>query len=328
MTFGQPGWGCERETAVRITRRFIDLGGNLVDTADIYGDGESEKMVGEGIRGYDRDSLVIATKCWFRRGPAPNAKGLSRKHVIEACEASLRRMGIEYIDLYQVHGPDPATPVEETMRALDDLVRGGKVRYIGCSNLYAWQLVKANAAADRGGLERFVSGQYMYSLLRRDVEREILPACDAEGMGVLCWAPLASGMLTGKYRGKDEPGPATRMGKRAHVDVPRYWNHDSIRLVDEVAAVSAEEGRTMAQVGLSWLLQDRRVSAVISGARTVAQLEENCAAGDWDLPQTQRERLTALSPFAHGYPKDWMDASIAANLGGEEFAPRWAERLP
>jgi aryl-alcohol dehydrogenase-like predicted oxidoreductase len=288
----------------------------------------SEEMLGEGIRGTDRDNLVIATKCWFRRGPTPNAKGLSRKHVMEACEASLRRMHLEYVDLYQIHGPDPATPVEETMRALDDLVRAGKVRYIGCSNLYAWQIVKANAVAERMGLERFISGQYMYSLLRRDVEREILPACDAEGMGLMCWSPLASGMLTGKYRGKEAPEASSRIGIRARIDLPRYWNPESLRLVEEVASVAGEEGRSMPQVGLSWLLHDPRVSAVIIGARNVEQLSDNCRSGDWDLPDAQWRRLESLVPFAWGYPKDWMDLTFGANLGGEEAASRWKERLP
>jgi 1-deoxyxylulose-5-phosphate synthase len=328
MTFGQKEWGCDRETALRITKRFIERGGTFIDTADMYSDGVSEEMLGEGIRGHDRDALVIATKCWFRRGPTPNAKGLSRKHVVEACEASLRRMRLEYIDLYQIHGPDPATPIEETMRALDDLVRAGKVRYVGCSNLYAWQLVRANAAADRAGLERFVSGQYMYSLLRRDIEREILPACDAEGMGVLCWSPLASGMLSGKYRGKSAPGAGSRIAIRAKIDLPRYWNPESMRLVDEVAAVAADEGKPVPVVALSWLLHDPRLSAVIIGARTVEQVDENCVSGDWDVPDAQWRRLETLVPFAWGYPREWMDLTFGPNLGGEEIAPRWKERLP
>ncbi len=328
MTYGQKEWGCDRGTAVRITKSFVDAGGTFIDTADMYSDGVSEEMLGDGLEGLDRDGLVIATKCWFRRGKTPNAKGLSRKHVMEACEASLRRMKIDYIDLYQIHGPDPATPMEETMRALDDLVRAGKVRYIGSSNHYGWQIVKANAVAERMGLERFISGQYMYSLLRRDIEREILPACDAEGMGIMCWSPLASGMLTGKYRGKERPEASSRIGIRAKIDLPRYWNPDSLKLVEEVAAVAAEERKTMAQVGLSWLLHDRRVAAVIMGARTVEQMRENCACGDWDLPDPQWARLETLVPFAHGYPKDWMELTFVGNVGGEEFPSRWKERLP
>jgi aryl-alcohol dehydrogenase-like predicted oxidoreductase len=328
MGYGQKEWGCDGQMANRITKRFIEGGGNFIDTADMYSDGESEEMLGEGIRGYDRDTLVIATKCWFRRGKTPNAKGLSRKHIMEACEASLRRLHVDYIDLYQIHGPDPATPLEETMRALDDLVRVGKVRYLGCSNHYGWQVVKVNAVSDRMGLERLVSGQYMYSLLRRDIEREILPACDAEGMGIMCWAPLASGMLSGKYRGKEKPEASSRIGLRSKIDVPRYWNAASIRLVEEVAAIAAEEQKTPSQVGLSWLLHDQRVTAVISGVRTVEQVEENCVSGDWDLPDAQWSRLEKLVPFEHGYPKDWMDLTMGPNIGGEEFPSRWKERLP
>ncbi len=328
MTFGQEGWGCDRATSIRITKAFIDRGGTFIDTADMYAAGASEEILGEAIRGHDRSALAIASKCWFRTGPAPTARGLSRKHVTEACEASLRRLGTEFLDLYQVHGPDPGTPVEETMRALDDLVRSGKARYVGCCNLYGWQVVQMNAAADHRGLERFVSGQYLYNLLRRDIEREILPACDSEGMGLMCWSPLASGMLSGKYRGKASPDPGSRMGLRARIDVPRYWNDDSRRLVEEVAKVAAAEGKTSSEVALSWLLHDPRVTAVIVGARTVEQLEENCLCGDWDLPDAQWERLTAAVPFSFGYPKEWTEITFPGNVGGEEIAPRWRQRLP
>ena len=329
MTFGQKGWGCDRETSVRIVAAYLDGGGSFIDPADLYSAGVSEEYVGEAIRGRDRSSLVIATKGWFRMGTGPNARGSSRKHILDACEASLKRLKLDYVDLYYIHGPDPSTPMEETLKTLDDLVRWGKVRYIGCSNFYAWQLCRANGIADRLGRERFVAGQYMYSLLRRDVEREILPACDAEGLGLLCWSPLASGMLTGKYRGKDAPSGESRMGLRAKVDIPRYWKPESIRLVEEVAAVAREEGKSMAQVGLAWLLHDPRVTSVIAGARSVEQIQDNMVAGDWDLPEPQWRRLESLVPFVHGYPKDWMDTNaFPSNEGGEEIAPRWKERLP
>jgi len=328
MTFATKDWGCDRDTALRLVRAFLGKGGNFIDTADMYSDGVAEQWLGEAIRGLPREDLVIATKCWFRRGKTPNAKGLSRKHVMEACEASLRRLGTDFIDLYQIHGPDPFTPVEETMRALDDLVRSGKARYVGCSNLYSWQIVKMNAAASAAGLSTFVSGQYMYSLLRRDVEREILPACDDQGMGLMCWSPLASGMLTGKYRGQKEPAPGSRVSVRAGIDVPRYWNEDSFRVVDETAAVAKEEGKTPSQVALAWLLGDRRVTSPILGVRTLEQLEDNCVAGDWDLPEAQRKRLSDRVPFRCGYPKEWMDVSFRGAFGDEEFPPRHAQRLP
>ena len=198
MTFGNKAWGCEQAEASAIVDRFLDAGGNFIDTADLYAAGMSETMLGQAIKGKDRDALVIASKCWFATADNPTARGLSRKHVVEACEASLRRMGIDFIDLYQLHGPDPYTPIEETMAALGDLVRAGKIRYTGCSNFYAWQIMKANAAARALGVAPFVSGQYLYNLIRRDIEREILPACVDQGMGILPWSPLASGLLTGK----------------------------------------------------------------------------------------------------------------------------------
>ena len=205
-------------------RRFIESGGNFIDTADMYSAGVSEEMLGKAIRDHDRDDLVLATKCWFRMKETPNAKGLSRKHIMEAVDASLRRLGVEFIDLYQIHGPDPFTPIEETLRALDDLVDSGKVHYIGCSNYYAWQIAKANGIADRCDYPRFISAQHMYNLLRRDVEREILPACGDQGMGMLCWSPLGGGMLTGKYRKNDGPAEGSRVELRSNVDLPRYWN--------------------------------------------------------------------------------------------------------
>lgn len=328
MTFGAKEWGCDRDSARRIVQAFLASGGNFIDTADVYSDGLSEEWLGEAIKERPRGDVVIATKCWFRRNATPNARGLSRKHVIEACEASLSRLATDYIDLYQVHGPDPFTPVEETMRALDDLVRAGKVRYVGCSNLYSWQIVKMNAAAAAAGFATFISGQYLYNLLRRDAEREVLPACDDQGMGLLCWSPLASGMLTGKYRGQKEPAPSSRIGLRSGIDVPRYWSEDSFSLVEETTAVAREEGKSASQVALSWILADRRVAAAVLGVRSVEQLDDNCVSGDWDLPEAQRTRLSDRVPFRHGYPKEWMDIAFRGNFGDEEFAPRHAQLLP
>jgi aryl-alcohol dehydrogenase-like predicted oxidoreductase len=322
MTFGMEGWGCDRATAAQITRKFIDSGGNFIDTADMYSAGVSEQMLGEAIREQNRDDLVLATKCWFRMNPSPNAKGLSRKHILEAVEASLRRLESDYIDLLQVHGPDPFTPQEETMRALDDLVRMGKVRYIGCSNYFGWQISRANGIADRLGLARFISGQHLYNLLRRDIEREVLPACAAEGLGMLCWSPLGGGMLTGKYRGQDRPSPESRVGLRADIDLPRYWNDDSFKIIEEVTSVAELTGRTPAQVALAWLLHDRRITSVIVGTRTVSQLEDSVAAGDWDLPDELYQRLSDVVPFPSGYPQEWVELSWDNISGMEEFTPR------
>lgn len=321
MTYGMKDWGCDLKTAKKITNKFLEAGGNFIDTADMYSNGISEEMLGTAIRDHDRDDLVIATKCWFRMKETPNAKGLSRKHIFEAIDASLRRLGTDYIDLYQVHGPDPFTPMEETMRALDDLVRCGKVRYVGCSNYFAWQIVKANSIADRLQLSRFISGQHMYSLLRRDIELEILPACKDQGMGMLCWSPLAGGMLTGKYNREQGPTPESRVGVRREIDLPRYWSDQSFKVIDELLSVAAEIERAPSQVALAWLLADRRITAVVVGARTVEQIETSLEAGDWNLPDPLRERLSNVVPFEHGYPQEWIDMAWSNISGKEEFPP-------
>ncbi len=328
MTFGMEGWGCDRATAAAITNEFIEAGGNFIDTADVYSQGVSEDMLGEAIKGRHRDDLVLATKCWFRMRETPNAKGLSRKHILSAVEDSLRRLGTDYIDLYQMHGYDPFTPLEESMRAADDLVRSGKVRYLGCSNFFGWQIVKANAVADRLGLTRLVSGQHLYNLLRRDIEREILPACADQGMGMLCWSPLASGLLTGKYDKKVGPAKDSRVGLRADTDLPRYWNDNSFRIIDEVATVANECDKTSAQVALSWALGDRRISAVIVGARTVEQLAGSLVSGEWGLPDEAYARLTDVVHFDPGYPQDWIDLTWNSIAGQEEFSPWKTSRRP
>lgn len=309
MTFGQENWGCDRESASALVNAFVDGGGNFIDTADMYAGGVSEEMLGEAVKQHTRDDLVIATKCYFRQSDSPNAKGLSRKHMISALEASLRRMQLDYVDLYQLHGPDPYTPIEESMRTLDDMVRKGLVRYVGCSNFFGWEVVKANAAAERANQETFCSGQYMYNLLRRDIEREVLPACADQGMGLLCWSPLASGMLTGKYKDPGNPEPGSRVSHRVEVDIPRYWNEQNKRRIEEVVAVAKELGKTPAQVALSWLLYDQRVASVIVGGTKVSQLEDNLVAGDFDLEEQHYRRLCDVVSFDEGYPREWMNMS-------------------
>lgn len=321
MTFGTEGWGCDEATSIAITNRFLEGGGNFIDTADMYAKGKSEEFLGKALKPHNRDDLVIATKCWFRMRGTPNAKGLSRKHILSAAEASLKRLGTDYIDLYQLHGPDPYTPLEETLRALDDLVRSGKVRYIGCSNFFAWQMVKANAVAEKYGLTRLISGQHLYNLLRRDIEREILPACADQGMGMLCWSAIAGGLLAGKYDQKLGPPKDSRVGLRANVDLPRYWSDESFRIIDEVVAVAQEVGKTAAEVAMAWLLGDRRVSAVIVGAKTAEQVSQWLPVGDWDLPAELRERLANVVPVSLGYPRDWMESTFGNIAGGEEFPP-------
>ena len=321
MAFGMKDWGCNQGVATKMVGKFVEGGGNFIDTADIYSTGVSEEMVGKAIEGHNRDDLVIATKVWFRMNPAPTAKGLSRKHIMQAADASLRRLGTDYIDLYQVHGYDYFTPLDETMRALDDLVRAGKVRYLGCSNYYAWQIVKANAIADQAQLTRFVSGQHMYNLVRRDIEREILPACADQGMSMLSWSPLASGFLSGRYK-RDEALPeGSRISFRKNIDIPRYFNDTGFALVDAVKVVADETGKTPSQVALAWLLHDRRVAAVLIGPRYVEHMEENLVVGDWNLTDEQHEQLSNIVTFPHGYPLDWIDLSWPNIAGGEEFEP-------
>lgn len=326
MTFGMEGWGCDETAAIAITHRFIDGGGNFIDTADMYSTGVSEEMLGKAISEHNREDLVIATKCWFRMRDTPNAKGLSRKHIVSAAEDSLRRLGTNYIDLYQLHGPDPFTPLEETLRAVDDLVCSGKVRYWGCSNFFAWQLVKANMQADKMRFTRMISAQHLYNLLRRDIEREILPACADQGMGMLCWSAIAGGLLTGKYNQQSGPPSDSRVGMRANIDLPRYWNDDSFRIIDEVLTVAKQVGKSPAQVALAWLLGDRRVTSVIVGAKNTDQVTDWLPAGDWDLPTEMRDRLTNVVPFNEGYPREWVDTTWGNIAGGEEFAP-WERHL-
>ena len=328
MTFGNTQWGCDQEGSSAIVKRFIEGGGNFIDTADMYSAGTSETMLGVALKEHNRDDLVIATKAWFPTNAAPTSRGLSRKHLIESCEKSLKRLGTDYIDLYQFHGPDPYTPIEESLRAADDLVRAGKVRYIGCSNFYGWQIARANGVAALKGFTPLVSAQHLYNLIRRDIEREILPACDAEGLGMICWSPLGAGMLTGKYRNLDKPDAKSRMGIQSAVNLPRYWFEDSLKMIDALIEVADGIGKTPGQVALSWLLGDARVTAAIIGARTAEQVGENLDAGDFDLPAEVRQKLTDAMPLKLGYPYEWMATNMTASLATPDTTPRHEERYP
>ncbi len=328
MTFGNESWGCGEKESAEILGSYLDSGGNFIDTADLYAATESEKILGKILKGKDRSSLVIASKCWFPVNETPNARGLSRKHIVEACEASLTRMKLDYMDLFQIHGPDPYTPIEETMSALDDLIRSGKIRYSGCSNLYAWQVVKANAAAKQNGYEPFISGQYLYNLIRRDIEREILPACVDQGMGILCWSPLASGLLTGKYRGVDIPEPGSRFKEVGEILNDRFIWKEALELVDLVCSIADEVGKSPVTVALSWILKDHAVTSVLAGARSVEQLLPSLEAGEWDLSDEHRDQLTAKLPCDHGYPCDWMKIALVPNFSKTEPEPNRAQRFP
>ena len=266
----------------RVVDGAIERGINLIDTADSYGNkGGSEEALGQ-ILGDKRKRIVLATKFGLPMDDAGKLRGASRHYIAHAVEASLKRLRTDWIDLYQLHRPDPQTPIEETLRALDELVRAGKVRFIGCSNLSAQQVIEADDLAKRHDLAPFVSCQDEYSLLARDVERELLPAMQAYGMGLLPYFPLASGLLTGKYKHGEPPPPGTRLAKLPrHAD--DFMTEHNWRIVGELEAFVARRGRTMLELAFSWLLRDPVVASVIAGATTAQQLEQNIAAAGWTL---------------------------------------------
>lgn len=328
MTFGNTEWGCDLDTSRAIVKAFIEGGGNFIDTADAYSAGESERFLAAIVKDYRRDDLVIATKGFFPQGDAVTQRGLSRKHIVEACEQSLKRLGTDFIDLYQFHGPDPFTPVEESLRAVDDLIRAGKVRYVGCSNWYGWQIARANGIAALKGFEPLVSAQHLYNLVRRDIERDVLPACEAEGVGMICWSPLAAGMLSGKYAGQNAPAEGTRHGIQRAIVENRYWFDEARQLVDKVVEIAGRIGRTPSQVALSWLFGDARVTAAIVGARRIEQLTENLAAGDFELEADVRAELTDAMPLRLGYPHEWTSLNGTPSLDKGEAHPRHTVRMP
>ena len=308
MTFGGRGYWTnvgqvEQPEADALVGAALEAGVNFFDTADVYSEGRSEEILGRAL-GQRRKDVVLATKVRGRTGPGPNDVGLSRKHVLESCDGSLRRLGTDYIDLYQVHSYDPKTPLEETLRALDDLVRAGKVRYIGASNYTGWQLMKALAISDAQHLERFVTLQALYSLVARDLEHELVPLSLEEKLGILPWSPLGAGFLTGKYRrGKPRPTGARRSDARN-----QFLQFDEERgfdIVDELERIAGAHGATIAQAALNYLLRKPGVTSVIIGAKTMAQLADNLKAADWEMTADEAARLDALSEPPRLYPY-WM----------------------
>lgn len=286
----------------------LDAGVNLIDTADVYSGGLSEEIVGQAVKGR-RDDVLLATKVRMPMGDGPNSAGLSRHHVISGCEDSLRRLGTDHIDLYQVHEWDGQTPLEETLEALDLLVRSGKVRYVGASNYASWQLMKALGTSERNGLPRFVSQQIYYSLQAREAEYELVPLAVDQGLGVLVWSPLAGGLLSGKYRRGQQPPE----GSRHLTD----WNeppvYDQERLYDTIevlVAVGAEHGVSAAQVALAYLLAKPAVTSLVVGARTREQLADNLAAAELELTAEQHARLDEVSRPPLLYPY-WHQAATA-----------------
>src|SRR5215208_2498908 len=300
MTFGREA---DEETSREIVGRFLEAGGNFIDTADVYSKGISEEITGRAIKGA-RDDVVLATKVFFPMGEGPNDVGLSRKHVTQGCEDSLRRLGTDYIDLYQVHCWDAATPLEETLSALTDLVRNGKVRYIGASNFTGWQLMRSLQISEKYGFEQFVCLQPQYSLVERNIEREILPICLEEGLGVIPWSPLGGGFLSGKYRRGEEPPEGSRISEAVE-SMEEYWDRRATernwRVLDVIGRISEETGKSYAQISLNWLLRQPAVTAPILGVRTMDQLEDNLGAAGWRLDE-QVDELSEASGLEDVYP--------------------------
>jgi len=313
MTFAGKGfWKAigevPQQAANNLVDRALDAGVNFFDTANVYSEGEAEKLLGKAL-GKRRQDVVVATKVRGRTGPGANEVGLSRGHIMQAVEASLTRLDTDYIDLYQIHGYDPVTPLEETLRALDDLVRSGKVRYIGCSNLAAWQLMKARGISENNGLHRFETLQAYYTIAGRDLERELAPLLQDQGMGLLVWSPLAGGLLSGKfYREGEGPDDA----RRANFDFPPVDKERAFDILDVMREIADDHTVSVAQIALSWLLHQPVVTSVIIGAKNEEQLADDLAAPEVSLSDQELARLDEVSALPPEYP-GWMLQRQARN---------------
>jgi len=308
MTFGGKGKGVyemvgtlEQPAVDEQIKRAVDAGINFIDTANIYAEGRSEELTGQAIRnlGLKRDDLVLATKVCAPTGKGVNDQGLSRKHIMQQVEASLKRLQTDYIDLYQAHNWDPLVPLEETLRAMDDLISSGKVRYIGGSNHMAWYLMKALAVADKHGLHSYISMQSHYSIATRELERDVVPALLDQNVGLMVWSPLCAGLLSGKYQ---RNGETTEAGRYQHhsfipVDTARAFN-----ILDVLHVMAADKGTSVAQLSLAWLLHQPAVSSVIIGANKMSQLEDNLGAVDVTLTPEELKQLDEVSKLAVEYP--------------------------
>jgi len=314
MSFGSPTWRpwvLERDAAAPFFKRAIEAGINFFDTADVYSQGESEVVTGHFLREYGkREELVIATKVYFPMGKGPNRSGLSRKHIVQACEASLRRLGVEAIDLYQIHRLDYDTPLEEILTALDQLVRQGKVHYIGASSMYAWQFMKALACSDQKGLARFATMQNHYNLIYREEEREMVPLCHSEKIAMIPWSPLARGMLAGtrsKLGDDSTTRSATDALDQVLYDQPSDWD-----VVEAVKQVAAARGVAPAQIALAWLLHQPTVAAPIVGATKLSHLEDAIAAVSLKLEASE---LAALEAPYKPHPVRGMSGPTPQQMG-------------
>ncbi len=310
MTFGggEGIWGqigaLQQADAERLIGQALDAGINFIDTADVYAAGASEQITGQALKNLKvpREDVVVATKVFGETGAGPNARGASRSHILDGVKASLKRLQLDHIDLYQIHGFDPATPIEETVRALDQLVRHGHVRYVGVSNWAAWQIVKALGIAERLGLARFESLQAYYTLAGRDLERELTPMLRSEGLGLMVWSPLAGGLLSGKY-GRGEAGEAG--SRRTSFDFPPVDRDRADDCIDAMRPMAQARGVSVAQIALAWLLHQPQVTSVIVGAKRPEQLADNMAATQVALSTAELEQLGQISRLPAEYP-GWM----------------------
>ena len=315
MTFGAKGrfkavGGVGQEEADKIVKRSLEAGVNFIDSANIYSEGISEEITGKAIRnsGVQRDSVVLATKVRGTMGEGPNRKGLSRKHIMDQVEASLKRLHTDYIDLYQIHSNDPLTPVEETLRALDDLVRSGKVRYIGASNVAAWQLMKALDYSKYKGKERFASLQAYYTIAGRDLERELIPLLKDQKVGLMVWSPLAGGLLSGKYSREEDSKSG---GRRDNFDFPPVDRKRAFDIIDVLRPMAERKQAMIAQLSLAWLLHQPAVSSIIVGAKNTDQLLENLSASEVKFSQEELEDIDKISRLRPEYPGWMLDVTKA-----------------
>ncbi|MBL0729545.1 aldo/keto reductase [Piscinibacter sp. HJYY11] len=309
MTFGGSAdmWAkigtLQQSDAERLVGQALDAGVNFIDTADVYAGGASEQITGQALKNLKvpRESVVVATKVFGETGASPNARGNSRGHILDGVKASLRRLQLEHIDLYQIHGFDPATPIEETVRALDTLVRDGRVRYVGVSNWAAWQIAKALGISERLGLARFESLQAYYTVAGRDLEREIVPMLKSEGVGLMVWSPLAGGLLSGKFA----TGQAEAGSRRAGFDFPPVLRPRAEACIEAMRPIAEEHDVSVAQVAIAWLLHQPQVTSVIVGAKRPDQLADNLAAVKLRLSADELRAIDEVSRLPPEYP-GWM----------------------
>ncbi len=325
MTFGGNGYwkamGELQQDAVNdIVKTAVDQGINFIDTANVYSFGLSEQLLGQAIKslGLSRDELIIATKVRGRMGEGKNQVGLGRLQIMQQIEESLKRLQMDHVDLYQIHGFDPLTPLEETMRGLEDVVRSGKVRYIGCSNLAAWQVMKANGIAEKNGWTKFVSTQNYYSIAGRDLENEIVPMVQDQQMAVLPWSPLAGGFLSGKYTRTNKPADDSR---RLSFDFPPVNQEKAYDIIETIQPIAEAHGVSVARIALAWVLSKPGVTSVIIGAKNTDQLLDNIQAADVTLTPEEQQQLDEISATAKPYPQWMIQRQSNDRLGAQNFNP-------